>query len=135
MIEGVNHVAAFIRESINWVKIYSMSFLLIYSGLSGLAIISLTRVIVACLSTTRFSRCTFAPIVTPGRTIQFFTTAPFLIWHPRPTTQFSSVPSIRQPLETSDDFTLAVSKYCVGQESLVRVWIGHELETKLAAVL
>ena len=57
----------------------------------------------------------------PGRMTLFFTTAPFFTMQPRPMTEFSTVPSIRQPLETTEFFTDAVSKYWVGQESLVLV--------------
>ncbi len=41
--------------------------------------------------------------------------------HPRPMIEFSMVPSMRHPLETTEFFTFASSKYWVGQESLVLV--------------
>lgn len=45
----------------------------------------------------------------------FLSTAPFLMTHPRPITEFSTVPSIWQPLEITEFFTSAVLKYWVGQ--------------------
>lgn len=69
----------------------------------------------------RFSACTSSPIVTFGSTTQFFNTAPFLILHPRPIMLFSISPSIVHPFEMIEERALAVSKYFVGQESLVLV--------------
>ena len=60
-------------------------------------------------------------MVTSGRITQFFTTAPFLMVQPRPMMEFSMVPSMRQPSDTMDFFTLDPSKYWVGQESFVLV--------------
>ena len=50
-------------------------------------------------------------VFTDHRITLFFTTAPFLISHPRPITQFSTVPSIRQPLDTTEFLISAPSKY------------------------
>ena len=55
------------------------------------------------------------------RTTQFLITAPFLMIHPRPTTECSREPSIRHPFDTTEFLTFPVSKYCVGQESFVLV--------------
>ena len=49
-------------------------------------------------------------LVQSARTTQFLITAPFLMVQPRPTMEFSTVPSIMEPLEITELETLAVSK-------------------------
>ena len=43
------------------------------------------------------------------------------IRHPRPMTEFSTVPSTKQPLAINEFFTFEPLKYCVGLVSEVRV--------------
>ena len=65
-------------------------FLLTYPGFSGSAISSFAWTILALLSTTCASIRASSPITTPGRITLSLTTAPFLITHPRPITEFST---------------------------------------------
>ena len=113
--------------------IYSVSPRFTYPGFSGGAMILFPRISLACLSTIMFSIRTPLPMTTSAEITQFLTTAPGLMTHPLPMMEFSISPSIRQPLETTEEVTLLSAKYCVGQESFVRVYTGHSSSNRFIA--